>query len=170
MSSLKGFKGVAAIALVAAGAMLVVSPAVALSKNGKNDPDCQVPQPLRVSRLLGLDKLHASMEYAEMELRAHEFRIRRADVERELAFLGRASQREGEKMLRAMDLGQRHLDRWERRWRHADFASQRPSHPIVRGVNKMAALAKLPGQGLMIAEKMLSIAAKLVPHVFRGAQ
>ena len=170
MSSLKGFKGVAAITLVAAGAMLAVSPAVASSKNGKSDPDCQLRPPLRVSRLLGLDKLHASMEYAEIELRAHEIRIGRADVERELAFIRRVSRREGEKVLRAMDLGQRHLDRWQRSWRHADFASERPSLAIVRGVNKMAALAKLPGQGLMVAEKMLSIAAKLVPHVFRVAQ
>ena len=155
MSSRKGFKAVAAITLVAAGAMLLVSPAVASSKNGKDDPDCQVRQPVRASRMLAL------------EMRAHDMRIGRADVAREWAFIRRASKLEAEKMRRAIDLGRRNLDRWERSWRHADFASERPSHPVVSGVSKMAALAKLPGQGLMVAQKMFSIAAKLVPPLPR---
>ncbi len=155
MSSRKGFKAVAAITLVVAGAMLLVSPAVASSKNGKDDPDCQVRQPVRASRMLAL------------EMRAHDMRIGRADVAREWAFIRRASKLEAEKMRRAIDLGRRNLDRWERSWRHADFASERPSHPVVSGVSKMAALAKLPGQGLMVAQKMFSIAAKLVPPLPR---
>ena len=172
MSSRNGFKAVAAITLVAAGAMLVVSPAVASSKNGKDDPDCQVRQPLRASRMLALEKLHDSMEMeveleAAIEMRAHETRIGRADVAREWAFIRRASKLEAEKMRRTIELGRPNLDRWERSWRHADFASERPSHPVVSGVSKMAALAKLPGQGLMVAQKMFSTAAKLVPSLPR---
>ncbi len=140
MWSLREFKAVAAVTLVAAGAMLVISPAVASAMSGKDHANCELLQPrLIVSRVLELDKLHASMQVA----------LKRAEIK-----------------LRAIDLGQRNLDRWERTWRHADSASERSSHPVVRGINKMAALAKLPSQGLMVVHKVLSTAAKLVPEVF----
>ncbi len=175
MSSLRGFKAVAAVALVAAGAMLVISPAVASPTSAGDDPNCEISQPrLIVSRVLELNRVRASMEVAveraEIELRAYKIRIERADIERELTHIRRASKIEAVKVLHAIEAGERNDDCWGLTRLHADSAPGRSSHPVVRGINKMVALAKLPGQGMMVAQKMFSSVSKLVPPVFGGAQ